>query len=110
MKAILIERDYKGIYERFALTPDEFIAEFPDIANITTQGTYTISPMVHIWYSPCIVGDNMWNLFFTDMTWGLPDTDINIGNLARWSSSLIVRINSDSLLPIRTIRLGSLIL
>lgn len=82
MKAILIERDYKGIYERFALTPDEFIAEFPDIANITTQGTNTISPMVHIWYSPCIVGDNIWNLFFTDMTWGLPDTDINIGNLA----------------------------
>ena len=82
MKAILIERDYKGIYERFALTIDEFIAEFPDITNIATQGTYTISPMVHIWYSPCIVGDEMWNLFFSDMTWGLPDTDIDSGNLA----------------------------
>ena len=31
-------------------------------------------------------------------------------NLARWSSSLIVRINSDSLLPMITIRRGSVLL
>ena len=82
MKAIVIERDYKGIYERFALTPEEFKEEYPGIINIATQDSYTISSMVHIWYCPCDIGDDTWERFFSDMSWGLPCADIDTGNLA----------------------------
>ena len=85
--AILVERDYKGNYERFALTPDEFANEYPEPVKrasgiVLKADSYTISPMVHIWFSPCTVGDNDWNKFFTDMEWGLPESDIESGNLA----------------------------
>lgn len=86
--AILIERDYKGIYERFALTPEEFKPVFPEIfENISTyeiisQDSYTVSPLVHIWYAPCMVGDEMWTKFFTDMSWELPLSDVENNNLS----------------------------
>ena len=83
IKAILVERDYKGIYERFALTPEEFKEEYPEVdIDIIEQDSYTEAPLVHIWYRPCIVGSEMWNLFFTDMTWELPSVDIEFNNLA----------------------------
>ena len=64
-EAILIERDYKGEYERFALTPEEFKEEFPETVAkgtwpIVESGTDTIAPLVHIWFEPCTVGDDNW--------------------------------------------------
>ena len=45
--AILVERDYKGEYERFALTPDEFKAQFPDYNKIPVfkDGKLTVLPV-----------------------------------------------------------------
>lgn len=85
--AILVERDYKGIYERFALTSAEFKNEFPETAKklswpLQLADSDTIQPLVHIWFCPCFVGDDQWNRFFTDMEFGLPYSDINAGNLA----------------------------
>lgn len=87
-KAILVERDYKGIYERFALTPEEFNKEFQpflasDMPVPTTHGdSYTLQPLVHMWYCSAEVGGEKWNSFFTDMSWELPESDIESGNLA----------------------------
>lgn len=81
--AILVERDYEGKYERFALTPDEFKVQFPETFRpINQPNSDTISPLVHIWFAPCEVGDDTWNEFFTDMKVGLPNSDIESGNLA----------------------------
>lgn len=84
--AIIVEQDYKGEYERFALTPDEFKEQFPEtyeaFGPINQPNSDTISPLVHIWFAPCEVGDDTWNKFFTDMASGLPESDIAIGNIA----------------------------
>ena len=84
--AILVELDYKGYYSRFALTEEEFKKEYPEtyesFGPITIADTDTIKPMVHIWFCPCKVGDEKWNRHFTDMEYGLPDSDIEDGNLA----------------------------
>jgi len=85
--AILVERNYKGQYERFALTPEEFKKEFPETVAkgnwpVKEADTDTIAPMVHIWFEPCWVGDEEWNDFFTDMALGLPESDIEAGNFA----------------------------
>lgn len=88
IEAILIERDYKGEYERYALTPEEFNKEFAtclveDMPPPKANGdSYTLRPLVHMWYKPCEVGSEEWTRFFTDMSWGLPDSDIESGNLA----------------------------
>ena len=85
-RAILVERDYKGEYERFALTPEEFEKEFPetykDFGPIEESNTDTLKPFVHIWFAPCVVGDAAWIEHFTDMEQGLPPSDIENGNLA----------------------------
>lgn len=84
--AILVEMDYKGYYERFALTPDEFKEEFPEtfehFGPIEESNSDTIRPLVHIWFEPCVVGDASWDRHFTDMEEGLPESDIEDGNLA----------------------------
>lgn len=86
IKAILVEMDYKGSYERFALTPEEFEKEFPDTFKtfdpIKESNSDTLKPLVHIWFKPCVVGDDAWERHFTDMKWGLPESDIEAGNLA----------------------------
>lgn len=88
MKAILVERDYKGEFERFALTPDEFKEQFGDFlsegSDLTKEepGSFTVQHLVHIWYQPSDVGSEMWNRFFTDMTWGLSEGDIENKNFA----------------------------
>lgn len=86
IKAILVERDYKGEYERFALTPEEFEKEFPDTVKhfgpIKEANSDTLYPLVHIWFCPTVVGSEEWNDFFTDMELGLPESDIESGNLA----------------------------
>lgn len=87
-KAILVERDYKGEFERFALTPEEFEQEF---GSCLAEGmlypdndgnTYTLRPLVHVWYCATTVGSEMWDTFFTDMEWGMAYGDIESGNLA----------------------------
>lgn len=84
--AILVEMDYKGYYERFALTPEEFEKTFPEtyksFGPIEEGNSDTLKPLVHIWFEPCIVGDASWEDFFTDMEQGLPESDIASGNLA----------------------------
>lgn len=89
-KAILVERDYKGEYERFALTPEEFQKEFPEtyrkFGPITKADSDTLRPLVHIWFQPCTVNDHNWEKFFTDMQDGLYESDIDQGVRAyiRW--------------------------
>lgn len=86
-KAILVERDYKGEYERFALTPEEFTAEYGEFmasqgAPIMVWDNITIKPMVHISCSLASVGSEKWERFFSDMADGLSESDIKNGNLA----------------------------
>ena len=85
--AVLVEYDDHGYYERLALTPDEFKKQFPeapwdDDDWFACQGSWTIKPLEHIWYCLCGIGSQSWNTFFTDMSWGLPESDIESGNLA----------------------------
>lgn len=102
ISAILVEMDYKGYYERFALTSEEFEKEFPEtferfgpfegVVNSLRKGgelssfeysdSDTLRPMVHIWFCPTNIGSDLWETFFTDMEWGLPESDIESGNLA----------------------------
>lgn len=90
-KAILVERDYKGEFERFALTPEEFQKEYSKGLSIIAKDSegcwsagavYTEKTMVHIWFREAVVGDENWNRFFTDMTDGLSQSDIEAGNRA----------------------------
>lgn len=75
--AILIEINYKGSIERFALDQKEILTDYPRIIEeaghwpILMPGSYTSTPMVHVYYKPCAVGSEEWNKFFTDMTYGL---------------------------------------
>lgn len=82
--AILVELDYKGYYERFALTEAEFKRFYPNTyKNLgCEEGTDTLKPLVHIWFKKTKVESNDWTNFFTDMAWGLPDSDVENGNLA----------------------------
>lgn len=110
--AILVERNYKGELERFALTPDEFKKEFPEVANLSwpieEADSHTLRPLVHIWYSPCKVGDELWNSFFTDMQWGLSEGDLKngfeayiredfMGELNKYLSDILNAPDSDTL-------------
>lgn len=99
--AILVEMDYKGNYERFALTPEEFEKKFPEtfknfghfegvvntlkgdeLSSFEYCDSDTLRPMVHIWFCSTNIGSEVWENFFTDMAWGLPESDIESGNLA----------------------------
>ena len=88
MKAVLIEQDYKGYYGRYALTIEEFNKKFEFYLNEGMEepcedgDTYTLSFCVHIWYRLADIHGEAWETFFTDLEWGLPDSDIEDGNLA----------------------------
>lgn len=85
---VLVELDYKGSYNRYALTIEEFNEEFgprlkEDMPGPSEQSaSYTLRPTVHIWYELAEVGSPHWEKFFTDMEAGLPESDIKEGNLA----------------------------
>lgn len=84
---VLVEIDHKGSYGRFALTPNEFEERYrkahPSMPKAHADGTtYTLRPLVHIWYEYTDVGSTDWCNFFTDMEYGLPQTDIDEGNAA----------------------------
>lgn len=80
---ILVERDYKGTYERFALTPENFREDYSEfLAEAESSGSFTIQPMVHIWFQTTTAKSAKWNEFFTDMTSGLPEADVEAGNTA----------------------------
>lgn len=88
MKAVLIEYDYKGYYSRYALSEAEFEGAFKShlaqgMAAPNDRGdSYTLAPMVHVWYALTEVGSDLWNKFFNDMQYGLPESDIESGNKA----------------------------
>jgi len=88
MKAVLVEENYKGYYKRYALTLSEFELTFyrclmDDMYKPSeTAETYTLRPGVHLWYMLTSVNSDDWNIFFTDMAWGLPESDIDNDNLA----------------------------
>lgn len=84
MRAFIVELDDKGTYERFALTASDFALEYPDtdISRMRDGDTDTLRPMVHIWAKEVAVGDDDWKAHFTDVQHGLPDNDIEDGNLA----------------------------
>lgn len=85
---VIIELDYKASYNRYALTLQEFYEEFEnrleeDMPGPSEQSTsYTLRPMIHVWYELVEVGSPHWEKFFTDMEDGLPEGDIQKGNLA----------------------------
>lgn len=84
--AFLVELDYKGQYMRFALTPEEFEKKYPEVVAdcawpATEADTYTLTPLVHIWFKPCQINDEEWKAFFTNMEWGLSEMDIDAHNL-----------------------------
>ena len=85
---VLVELDYKGSDNRYALTIEEFSEEFgprlkEDMPGPSEQSTsYTLRPTVHVWYELAEVGSPHWEKFFTDMEDGLPESDIKEGNLA----------------------------
>lgn len=87
-EAIIIQLDYKANYKRYALTPEEFRNEFSerlaeDMPYPSEEAeSYTLRPMVHIWYQKVIVGDDAWIKFFADMEDGLAEGDIRNRNLA----------------------------
>ena len=81
--AIIIEEDYKGHYERYALTREDFADAFPDSPAPTREWeSDTLRPLVHICYTETEINSPLWETFFTDMTWELPDSDIENGVLA----------------------------
>ena len=82
--AILVELDYKGCYERFALTEAEFKRFYPNTYQTLgcEEDSVTLKPLVHIWSKKTRIGSENWINFFTDMSWGLPESDIKNGNLA----------------------------
>ncbi len=90
-KAVIIEIDYKGSYERFALTPDEFADRFRGYilegmsAPVPEGSTFTLRPLVHAWYMLTEVGSASWNEFFTEKASSLPESDMRSGNFARVS-------------------------
>lgn len=85
---VIIELDYRGSYSRYALTIQEFNEEFEErlkenMPSPIDQGTsYTLKPMIHVWYELVEFGSPHWKKFFTDMEYGLPEGDIQNGNLA----------------------------
>lgn len=78
--AVIVEMDYKGYYKRFALTWEEFIDDFGFTPG--QEESATLRPLVHIWYEEVQIGEEEWNRFFSDMAYGLPESDIENGNLA----------------------------
>lgn len=85
---VLMEMDYKGYYKRFALTISEFNEDFRDLLEKGMPGpsnqgdSYTLRPLVHVWYELAEIEGPRWTQFFTDMESGLPESDIEAGNLA----------------------------
>ena len=83
-----MELDYKGHYKRYALTKEQFGEEFGDRLNedmplpSRRPITYTLRPLVHICYQLSRIHDRDWFSFFFDMESGLPESDIESGNLA----------------------------
>ena len=83
-KVFIVELDDSGNYERFALTESDFKLEYPDtdIDRMRDGDTDTLKPFTHIWAKEVTIGDDDWKAHFTDMEQGLPDSDIENGNLA----------------------------
>ena len=87
---MLVEEDYKGYYKRFALTRTEFERRLGLMSGLRVnrdtklplRGAITLKPMVHWWYRQTYLDSEAFNMFFTDMSLGLPQSDVESGNLA----------------------------
>lgn len=85
---VIVQLDYKGSYNRYALTLEEFKNEFEelleeDMPYPSDRGeAYTLRPMVHVWYRLSEVESRYFEIFFTDMSYGLPASDAEDENLA----------------------------
>lgn len=90
---IIVERNYKGELERFALTPSEFHNKYGYLTNMEhpseNGASYTLKPMVHIWYKMTFIGSKEWNNFFGDMTYGLSEDAVVAGERAYIRSDLM---------------------
>ena len=99
--AVIIEIDYKGSYERFALTPDEFSDCFREYIPCGMSvpahegSTFTLRPLVHAWYMLTEVGSLTWNEFFSERACGLPESDVRSGNIARVSLDDTLSLKED---------------
>lgn len=85
--AVIIEKDYKGTYSRYALTAEEFEHKYQNFDNNIPAPTikgigYTTRPLVHMWYQLVKTDSELWTQFFTNMFWGLPESDIENNNPA----------------------------
>lgn len=95
-EAVLIEVDYKGNYERFAMTRQQFSERYKEYLDENMKepsalsgNTYEFRPMVHMWYKSCDIGSSQWNDFFTDMSCGLSESDLESGNVAEVKEDLM---------------------
>lgn len=79
---VMVERDYKGQYERGIMSLADFKESFPSADTTDMSGqSETLRPMVHIWYSRP-ENESELQTFLTDMEDGLPQGDIDSGNTA----------------------------
>lgn len=88
-KVYAIELDQDGRYFRFALTFDEFAANWPELYDsvkdklpMHTLDSADLRPFGFLLFCLCIVGDRYWKKFFSQLDSGLPMDDIEKGNIA----------------------------
>lgn len=81
MLAVICEINSNGYYSRFALTTNEFMNEYEEYllrANYPREewsSFYFNRPDVSIDYMLVDMPSKDWERFFTDMYWGLPESD-----------------------------------
>ena len=98
--AILVEQDYKGQYARYVVTPEEFEEEFMceyhlGMKRPSENGeSWTLEPLVHVWYQKTTVNSDLWYKFLTDMSFQLPESDIENKNHAYLHGAKIKALRS----------------
>ena len=109
---VMVEREYDGSFERFALTDIEFFQKYGledygialpapsrklNSFTISRKYTHAITvqqPRVVIRYKLAYIGSDEWNAFFTDMTYGLPEKDVANKNFAYIRTDLMESLTS----------------
>lgn len=90
---VIVELNNKGYFSRFAITREEFKKKYPKAIEPKEEWKdYQIRPMVFLDYRMVRIGDAIWNTFFTDLFWGLSESDIESGNLATIDEELMTEL------------------
>lgn len=90
---VIVELNNKGYLSRFALNRENFKKEYPKASEPAEEWKdYQNRPMVYINYRMVRIGDAIWNTFFTDLFWGLSESDIESGNLAVLDEELMTEL------------------